>query len=158
MKEQIISQALKFVPLYLNADMNTGGDSDSVDMKGVKSATFLLLFGATLAGNCGIKLYSGSTHGAKDNAMTFNYSYGGAAVKSANADVFSAIAASADLTCTGTTFVSRGLIIEVNADQITDGDRYLTLEVDNDASAGTLSVWAILDPMIKDPSGDTVIA
>ncbi len=157
MKEQIISQALKFVPLYFNEDLNTGGDSDSVDMAGMKSATFLLLFGSTLAGNAGIKLFSGATHGSKDNAMTFNYKYGGAAVKSALADVFSAISTSADLTATGTTFVSRGLIIEVNADQITDGDRYLTLEVDSDASAGLLAVWAILDPMIKDPSGDSVI-
>ena len=155
--KQILSQVLKFVPLYLNADLNTGGDSDSVDMQGMKSATFLLLFSASLAGNAVVKLYQGATHGAKDHAMTFNYKYGGAAVKSALADVFSAIATSAALTVTGATFVSRGLIIEINVDQMNDGDRYLTLEVSDDASAGTLGVWALLDPMYKDASGDTVI-
>jgi hypothetical protein len=155
--KQLLSQILKFVPLYINEDMNTGGDSDSVDMQGIKSATFLLLFSSTLSGNAGLKLYSGATHGSKDNAMTFNYKYGGAAVKSANADVLSAIATSADLTMTGATFLSRGLIVEVNADQIADGDRYLTLEVDNDASAGVLMAWAILDPMYHDASGDSVI-
>jgi hypothetical protein len=157
MKEQIISQKLKFVPLYFNEDMNTGGDSDAVDMQGMKSATFLLLFNSALAGDAVVKLYSGVTHGAKTTAMTFNYRYGGAAIKSALADVFSAIATSAALTLTGATFVSRGCIIEVNADQMTDGHRYLTLEFDSAASAGEMAVWAILDPMYLSPGGDSVI-
>ena len=156
---QMISQDLKIVPLLVSADINAGVDSDSVDMQGIKSATFLLQFFATLAGasGCIIKLYSGVTHGAKTTAMTFNYKYGGAAVKSATADVFSAIATSAALQIATATLASRMLIIDINADQITDGHRYLTLEIGAEADAGELSIAALLDPMFKDPSGDTVI-
>ena len=157
--KEIISQELKIVPLLVSADINAGVDSDSVDMQGIKSATFLLQFFATLAGaaGCIIKLYSGATHGAKTTAMTFNYKYGGAPVKSATADVFSAIATSAALQIATATLASRMLIIDINADQITDGHRYLTIEIGAEADAGELSIVALLDPMFKDASGDTVI-
>jgi hypothetical protein len=158
--EQILSQTLKIVPLLVSADINAGVDSDSVDMAGVKNASFLCQFGADHAGAAGaiFKLYSGATHGTKTTAMTFNYRYGGAAVKSANADVFSAIASSAALQIATATLASRMLIIEINADQITDGHRYLTIEVGAESDAGTLTIVALLDPMFKSPGGDTVIA
>jgi len=156
---QILSQELKIVPLLVSADINAGVDSDSVDMQGMKSATFLCQFFATLAGaaGCIIKLYSGATHGAKTTALTFNYKYGGAAVKSASADVFSAIATSAALQIATATLASRLLIIEANADIIADGHRYLTIEIGAEADAGELAIVALLDPMIKDASGDSVI-
>ena len=157
--KEIISQDLKIVPLLISADINDGVDCDSVDMQGIKSATFLLQFFATLAGaaGCIIELYSGATHGAKTTAMTFNYKYSGAAVKSATADVFSAIATSAALQIATATLASRMLIIDINVDQITDGHRYLTLEIGAEADSGELSIVALLDPMFKDASGDTVI-
>lgn len=156
---QIMSQDLKIVPLLASADINAGVDSDSVDMQGMKSATFLLTYGPSHAGAAGaiIKLYSGATHGTKTTAMTFNYKYGGAAIKSASADVFSAIATSAALQIATATLASRLLIIEVNVDQITDGHRYLTIEVGAEADAGEMTIVALLDPMYKDPSADSVI-
>lgn len=157
--KQMISEDMKIVPLLVSADINAGVDSDSVDMQGMKSATFQLLFFATLAGasGCIIKLYSGATHGAKTTAMTFNYKYGSAAVKSATADVFTATATSAALQIATATLASRLLLIEINADQITDGHRYLTIEIGAEADAGELSIVALLDPMYKDASGDSVI-
>jgi len=157
--KHILSQELKIVPLLVSADINAGVDSDSVDMQGMKSATFLCQFFATLAGaaGCIIKLYSGVTHGAKTTALTFNYKYGGAVVKSASADVFSAVATSAALQIATATLASRLLIIEANADIIADGHRYLTIEIGAEADAGELAIVAILDPMFKDASGDSVI-
>lgn len=157
--DQIISQNLKIVPLLASSDINAGVDSDSVDMAGVKSATFFLIYGPSHAGAAGaiIKLYSGATHGTKTTAMTFNYKYGGAAIKSASADVFTAIATSAALQIATATLASRMLIIEINADQITDGHRYLTIEVGAEADAGELTIMAALDCMYQDPSGDSVI-
>ena len=124
-------------------------------MAGMKSATFLLQFGADHAGAAGaiFKLYSGVTHGAKTTAMTFNYKYGGAAVKSSAADTFTAIATSAALQIATATLASRMLIIEINADQITDGHQFLTIEVGAESDAGTLTIVALLDPMYKDASG-----
>jgi hypothetical protein len=157
--KQILSQVLKFVPLLSSADINAGVDSDSVDMQGAKSVSFLCVFGPSYAGAAGaiLKLYEGATHGTKTTALTFNYRYGGAAIKSASADVLSAIATSAALQIARATMVSRLLVIELNADQLTDGMRYLTLEVGAEADAGEFSVVAIIDPMYLDPSGDSVI-
>jgi len=152
----------KIVPILSSSDINAGVDSDSVDMMGVKSATFLLVFGPsyTEAGGTGgavIKLYEGRTHGAKDTALTFNYRYTGAAIKSASGDVLTDIATSAALTAAAATYTNRMLVIELNADQITDGKRYLTIEVGSQAGAGELAIIAILDPMILDAGADSVI-
>lgn len=157
--KQIFSMEKKIVPILSSADINAGVDSDSVDMQGAKSVSFLCIFGPSYAGaNPAImKLYSGATHGTKTTAMTFNYRYGGAAIKSANADVLSDIASSAALSIARATMVSRLLVMEVNVDQITDGHRYLTVEVGAEADAGELSIVALLDPMYLDPGGDSVI-
>ena len=159
MKEQIMSQALKFVPVLASANINAGVDCDSVDMAGVKSATFAVVFGPSYAGAAGaiLKLYEGASHGTKTTALTFNYRYGSAAIKAATADVLSAIATSAALQIATATMVNRLLLIELNADQMTDGMSHLTLEVGAEADAGEMTVVAILDPMFKDPGGDTVI-
>jgi hypothetical protein len=157
--KQILSQILKFVPLLSSADINAGVDSDSVDMQGVQSATFQLVFGPSYGGAnpAIIKLYSGATHGAKTTAMTFNYRYGGGAIKAASADVLSDIASSAALSIARATMVSRLLLLEVNADQITDGHRYLTVEVGAESDSGELCIIALLDPMYLDAGGDSVI-
>jgi len=157
--DQMISQNLKIAPLLASSDINAGVDSDSVDMQGVKSATFLCVFGPLHAGAAGaiLKLYSGATHGTKTTAMTFNYKYGGAAIKSASADILTATATSAALQIATATLASRLLVIEINADQITDGHRYLTIEVGAEADAGELAIVALLDPMHMDPSLDSVI-
>lgn len=158
--DQIISQNLKIVPLLVSANIDAGVDSDSVDMQGMKSASFLLQFGADHAGAAGaiIKLYSATAHGDKTTARTFNYKYGGAAVKSASADVFSTIATSAALQVATATLASRMLIIELNVDQIAEDDhRYLTLEIGAESDAGTLTIVALLDPMFMDASATSVI-
>jgi len=155
--KQILSQDLKIVPILVSLDINAGVDCDSVDMQGMKSVSFLFTFGSDLSGDAILTINSGTTHGAKTTAMTFNYRYGGAAIGSALADVLSDIASSAALTLTGTTFVSRGLICEVNVDQITDGHRYITPSLSSAASAGAVHAWALLDPMYKDPGADSVI-
>lgn len=155
--KQMLSQDLKIVPILVSLDINAGTDTDSVDMQGMKSVTFLFSFGSDLSGDAVLTINSGTTHGATTTAMTFNYRYGGAAIGSESADVFSAVASSAALTLTGTTFVSRGLICEINVDQLTDGHRYITPSLSSAASAGACHCWALLDPMYKDPAGDSVI-
>ena len=157
--KQMLSMEKKLVPVLASANINAGVDADSVDMMGAKSLTLLCQFGPSYAGAAGaiLKLFEGATHGTKTTALTFNYRYGGAAVKSATADILSAVASSAALQIATATLVSRLLVIELNADQITDGMRYLTLEVGAEADAGELTVLAVVDPMHLDAGGDTLI-
>jgi hypothetical protein len=152
----MLSQKKKIVPVLASSDIVSGVDCDSIDLLGTKNIALLCVFGATLSGNPVLTLYSGVAHGDKTTVVTFNYRYGGAAIGAALADVLSAIAASAALTCTGTTFVSRLLVIEVDVDQITDGHRYLTLQVGS-CTAGILTVVAVLNAMYQDPGGDSMI-
>lgn len=152
-----VSDDDKYVPVLFSADINAGVDCDSVNMKNVRHAAFHVMFGPSLAGDAVLTLYSGATDGAKTTAMTFNYRYGGAAIKSASADVYSASASSAALTATGTTYVSRHLIIEVDAANMTDGHSWLTLNINADASAGECAVLAELEPTYASPAGNSFL-
>jgi len=152
-----IFETKKIVPILQNLDINDGVDCDSINMANFKHAAFICLFGADLSGNAVLTLYSGATDGAKTSAVTFTYAYGGAAVGSANCDVLSTPATSAALTATGTTFVSRMLVIEFDPGQITDGHDWLTLNIGSEASAGKLSVIAVLDPKYPSEAGNSAL-
>ena len=141
-----LSEKYKFVPLLISADINAGIDLDSINMKGFHHATIVLLFGADLAGDAILTINSGASDGTKTTAETFSYRYGSAATKSATADTLTDRATSAALTLTGTTFVSRMLICEINADAMTEGQPFLTGSLSAAASAGTCNAFAILDP------------
>jgi hypothetical protein len=116
------------------------------------------MFGPSLSGNAVLTLYEGAADGEKTSAVTFAYRYGGAATGSASSDVLSTEATSAALTCTGTTFVSRLLVIEVDCASLTDGYDWLTLQVGSEASAGELTVVAVLDSKYQSPALDTVLS
>lgn len=145
----------KFIPIFNSADINAGADSDSVDMKNFSHIALICMFGPSLSGNAILKLYEGAADATKTTALTFHYTYGGAATGSASSDVLETPADSAALTCTGTTFVSRMLIIELDAAEMTDGLDWLTLEVGAEASAGQLTVVAVCDPRYASMAGDT---
>lgn len=136
----------KIVPVLLGTDVNGGYDCDSIDMKNYSHAAFIVLFGAGLSGDCIATLNSGVTNAAKTTAMTFAYTYTSGAVGAASNDILATPSTSAALTCTGITFVSRMLVIEVDAMSMTDGHRFLTLSFNSDASAGIVYVVAVLTP------------
>lgn len=147
----------KIVPILASADINAGADSDSINMAEAHHVTLLCLFGPSLSGDAVLKLYEGATAGAKTTAKTFSYAYGGAAVGSANADVLSTPATSAALTATGTTFVSRLLVIELDATEMADGMSWLTLEVGAEADAGELTIVAVLEPRYRSAAARTAL-
>jgi hypothetical protein len=153
-----LCETKKLVPIFDSADINAGADSDSICVKGAEHVTLLCMFGPSLSGNAVLTLYEGASDGAKTSAVTFAYRYGGAATGSASSDVLSTEATSAALTCTGTTFVSRLLVIEVDCASLTDGYDWLTLQVGSEASAGELTVVAVLDSKYQSPALDTVLS
>jgi len=147
----------KIVPVISSADINAGLDGDSINMTNCHHAAFILMFGPSLSGNPIVYLYDGETDGQKTNAKTFSYRYGGAATGSDGSDDFSDEATSAALTCTGTTFVSRCLVIELDAAAMTADCPWLTLSVDDSADAGELTATAFLEPRYSSPADTTVL-
>ena len=157
-----LSEKVKKVPLLASADITAGTDSDSVNMKNFHSASFDIVFGPsyTEAGGTGgavIKLYSGATVGAKTTAMTFNYRYTGGAIGAASADVLSAFATSAALTCAAATYTSRMLTIEIEAADMTAGHSWLTIEVGSQAGAGEMVIIAHLIPRYSSAADITAL-
>jgi len=151
-------ESKKFTPIFNSADIVAGDDSDSICVKNLSHVTLLCMFGPSLADDPVLTLYEGATDGAKTAAVTFNYRYGGAATGSASSDDLSAEATSAALECTGTTFVSRMLIIEIDMNEMTDGYDWLTLQVGAEASAGELTVVAIGEPKYASMADDTLLS
>ena len=152
----MLSSLYKYVPLVASANIASGLDSESFNMAGMRRIMILVQFSSDLSGNPVLTLYSGVTNAAKTSIVTFNYRYGGAACASASADVLSATTTSAALTCTGTTFVSRMLIIEIWAEQITDGHKYLTLQVGT-CTAGVMTAIAVCETLYSDSGLDTTL-
>jgi len=143
-----LSETMKKVPMLASANINAGVDSDSINMKNYHGASFDFTFGPSYAGAAGavIKLFSGAAAGTKTTALPFNYRYGGAAIKSANADVLSVEGTSEALTCATATFVSRLLTIEIDSASIPEGEPYLTFEIGAEADAGELTIVGHLVP------------
>jgi hypothetical protein len=144
-----LSEKYKFVPVMNEADISGGADGDSICMKNYHSATFLV-FSETTNWGAGpdIKIYSGATDGTKTTAMTVNYRYGSAAVGSANSDVLTDWQTAASEIAMGADHEGYLYVIEVEAREMTDGHDWLTISVDDDASAtgGGFACLAILTP------------
>ena len=157
-----LSEIAKKVPLLASADITAGVDSDSINMARFHYASFDIVFGPSYTevggtGGAVVKLYSGVTVGAKTTALTFNYRYTGGAIKAASADVQSAFATSAALTCDAATYTSRMLTIEVDAAAMASGHSWLTLEIGNQAGAGEMVIIAHLTPRYQSAAGVTCL-
>lgn len=134
----------KLTPVHLiePADYGSAGiDSDSVNMGLLASLAASFLFGA-ITGNSVLKVYSGATAGVKTTALAFKYRVSSGDFKAASADVMGAhtSVAATGLTLTAATYDHKQLIVEVDSDQMTDGEEFLTFEIDSTAT--TLNVAA----------------
>ena len=137
------SESLALVPLIESANYGSAGiDTDSVNTGRLHSLTAVFVFGAITA-NSILKVYSGAAAAAKTTALAFKYRLGAADYKSATADQFGAATsvASTGLTLTATTYDHRMLAVSIDSDQMTDGEKWLTFEID--ATATTMNVGAV---------------
>lgn len=138
-----VSEEFAKVHLIEPANYGSAGvDSDSVNMGRLHHLSATFLFGA-LVGNSVLKVYSGATAGAKTTALAFKYRRTTGDYKAANADQLSAFTsvASTGLTLTAATFDHMLVHIGIDADQMTEGEKWLTFELD--ATATTLTVAAL---------------
>jgi hypothetical protein len=131
-------------------DLNSAAANacDSINMAGYHRCRFIVNF-QTLGGAANyVLLYSGATDGATTSALTFRYGFGGAAYGSANADVVSTWATSANLAIAHATYDNYMLIIDIDAAamDLANNEEWLTLVfADTDGGAtGNVSVVALL--------------
>lgn len=122
-------------------------DMDSVNMALLNRLKVVIQLGAITGEDPVFKLYSGATAGTKTTELGFKYRVSGADFGAASADVFgarTAIAAGASgLTLNPVaSYDHRVIEIDIEADQMPEGEPWLTVETD-DGSASALLMSAL---------------
>ncbi|KKK97323.1 hypothetical protein LCGC14_2653890 [marine sediment metagenome] len=136
------SELFSIVHCVKSADHGSGVDSDSINMGQVHNVIFTLSVGS-VTGDAVLKLYSGATNGTKTTAETFNYRLASADQGTAlTADQYGAWTTSAALTLTAATYDNKILLVELKAEELTDGQEWLTMEISSAASNIFVSVVA----------------
>ncbi len=145
----MLSEDKKIVPILNSANVSTGTDCDSINMKNFHKATIIFTFGAVTT-DIVITPKSGATEGTKATAVPSKYANGGAVIGTAVADSTSSCDVLAAWTSTDTTVPvtaasNKMTIVEIDAAAMTDDEPWLTLTV----AAGTSGIChaiAILEP------------
>ena len=141
-----LSEFYGIVPVIEADDYGSAGiDGDSFKLSGAHWATVLLTFGE-ITGNSVLKVYSGASAGTKTTALTFTYRVSSADYKAASADQYGAAATSAALTLTAASYDHRTILIEIDPAAITDGEPWITVELDATATALNVAAFALLQP------------
>lgn len=141
-------------------DHQAGVDGDSIHMGKLHSVAFLIAF-ATLTGDAVLKLYSGASAGTKTTSEAFHYRLADAAQGSATADTFgdeSDSVAADGVTLTAATYANKLLIAEIQSDELTEGQPWLTLELSAAADALNAAIVAVGEPRYKANDIPTVIS
>ncbi len=157
----MLSERKKIVPLLNSADVSTGSDCDSINMKGFHKATFIFTFGAVTT-DIVITPKSGATAGTKTTAVPSQYAAGGAVIGTAVAGstascdvlgVWTATATTVPLTAAS----NKVMVVEINASDMTSDEPWLTLTV----AAGTGGIChcvAVLEPRYSGNRSATCLA
>lgn len=124
-------------------DHQAGAVGDSILMESYRTVAFLIAF-AAITGDAVLSIYSGASDGTKTTQETFNYRLADAAQAAAGADGYGNWATSTALTLTAATYQNKILLVEVDAQALTDGQPWVTLDLDAAASALNAAVVAIL--------------
>ena len=154
--ENRLSENKKIIYALKPGDHQAGADGDSFNAGKLHSFAFLIQ-AAVLTGDAVLKVYSGASDGTKTTAETFRYRLADADQGSAAADTFAAWSTSAALTLTAATYDNRLLVVEMDSDELTDGQPWVTLEISAAADAFNASVVAIGEPRIRAHDIPTVI-
>jgi len=140
-----ISESHVIATLIESKDYGSAGiQSDAVHMGKMHSITCILTFG-TLTGNSTLIAYASASRDLTTTAIAFNYRLGAAAYKASLADQFGDPIAvtSAGLVLVAATFAHKQVVIEFDSDAFTDGKPWLTLNIDNTATAMNVAAVAV---------------
>ena len=145
--------------VYLLQPKDHGGAAatgESINMGKLRRIMFILAMGTLGTGNPALTLKSGASDGVETTAETFRYRLADAAHKTAGADNYADWATSSSLSLVAATYAETVLIIEIDSDELTDGQPWLTLSLSN-VTAVTCSVVAIGEPRFEANDVPTVI-
>jgi hypothetical protein len=137
------SESNILIPVVESKDYGSAGiDFDSVHIGRLNSLSIAINFGL-LTGNSILKVSTGATEGVKTTDIAFKYRIGGGAFKAASADILGdpIAVASTGLTLTAATFQHKLVVIEIDADNGTDGQPWVTVSID--ATATVLNVGGL---------------
>ena len=139
-----VSERYNIVGMLEPADNQAGAlDSESINMGLLSSVALIFQHGAITGDDAAIILYSGASSGTKTTAMIFKYRLAGAAFKATNNDVFgdaTAIATAATgLVMAAATYKNKVLVIEVDSQDMADGEPWLTIDYDDGSASVLLS-------------------
>ena len=126
-------------------DHQAGADGDSFQLGPVyRHATIIIVMEDITTAGPEVKVYSGATAGTKTTAENFHIRKSTADHATDGADVFGAFSDSEDYSLTHGDDEDRMLVIEIDAAELTDGQSWVTLNVDADADEFTACAIAIL--------------
>lgn len=149
-----LAELAHVVPLLEAEDHGAGVDFDSIHLGKIHQALIIIAFG-DITGDAVLTINTGATAGTKTTAETFRYRLSSADLKNASADLYGAWSTSASLTLTAATYNDRILQIQVNSDEFTAAQPWLTGALSSAASNIFASVVAVCVPRHV---GNTVIA
>lgn len=138
-----LCEQTKIVPILEPEDHQAGVSGDSVNMANYGHVTFIFLFGE-LTGDAVLTIASGATDGTATTAETFNYRATAADLKAVAGDTLGTEATSAGLTLTAATYEDRMLVVELDADELTTGQPFVTPAISSAGSEVFASCVAIL--------------
>jgi len=141
----MLSENMNIVHLLEAQDHNAGVDCDSFHAGRVSHFAIILSFGE-LTGDAVLTVESGATAGTKTTAETFRYRTADAVLKTATGDTYGDWATSASLTLTAATYEDKTLILEMDSDELTDGQPWVTVALSSAASEIFVAVIAVCTP------------
>lgn len=153
------SESQKIVHVVESKDYGSAGIvGDSINMGSVHRACFILSFGA-ITGNSILSFYTGASAGTKTTQIPFTYRRSSADYKAAGADLFGSLTtvAAAGLTLTANTFDHNTVVVEIENEQMTADEPWLTMDVDATATVMLLGAVAVCDPRHQANVQPTVI-
>lgn len=137
------SEDVSVVYVWKSADNAAGVTGDSINMGKASKVVYVLAHGA-LTGDAVLTAKSGASAGTETTAETFRYRLADGDQAAASADLFGDWTTSSSLTLTAATYDNKTLIVEVDNDQLTDGQPWLTLSASSAASAYNSSAVALV--------------
>ena len=140
------SEGIHFVPGFKSADHTAGIDSTSINMGKVHRAILAIQLGDMSVASPEVIAYSGATTGTKTTPLAFRYKLSPQPAATAGSDIWTAgyttVVAADGLTVVFDTDDNKLLLIEVDSAEMTEGEPWLTINLDADATISqAAAVW-----------------
>ena len=144
----MLAEKYKIVPVLSDLNLASADPSmpaDSINMRTLNRATFLINLQDLGGASATVKVFSGATDGALTSALNFRYAFMTAAKGGTDADVLLAWTEAAIVTLTHGTYDNYMLVIDVLASEMdsANDEEWLTLDFQDPSTGATGNVSAV---------------